>query len=144
MQSSNKKPHNDGQSHPGTQQEPRLNGLKIDTCANQTTVISVREYRTYCKTFHLLQSVRLTTNQSISGSGGESKAVGALVVQVPFKKLKIVIDMSFIVLKKEVPTLLFIKFMMENGLGIFVQGHYVNLGSWHHPLRMEDYILIYR
>lgn len=75
--------------------------------------------------------------RSTSRIGRSSKTVGAFVIQVPFKELKFVIIVSFLVFKEDTPTFLFMKDMIDHGLDVFTQGRYVSLGSRHRPFSME-------
>lgn len=47
-------------------------------------------------------------------------------------------------MKEHVSTLLSMKYMVENGWDISIQGRYVRLGAWQHPLLMENYFLVRR
>lgn len=91
IQQTNKKQHHIPQPQHSTQQKLRIYGLRFDTGADQTFIFTLQKYREYSQAFKLLQSMKSIVNPSKSGIRGRSKAVGALVIQVPFKQFKIVI-----------------------------------------------------
>lgn len=144
IQPTDKKAQHDGRRQSGIQQESLFDVLKIGTYANQTSVIGFEQYHAYCRTLYFLQLMKPTANRSISRAGGRNKPVGAVVMQVPFKELKIVIFVTIIVLKEDIPGLLSMKDMIDNGLDIFIQGHHASLAQRRHVLSTEDYFLIHR
>lgn len=98
----------------------KFNGLKFDTCANQTFVISIGQYRTYNHTFNLPYTIRPPGYRTIKGIGGITKSVGQVTIQVPFKCLEVVNDVSFLVVTEDVPKLPSVKDMLANVLSISV------------------------
>lgn len=57
------------------------------------------------------------------------------IIQVPFAKLSVVVDVNFPVLDQGISIIRSMKDMLENDLDISIQGH---------PLVMDDFPLIYR
>lgn len=60
-----------------------------------------------------------------------------VIIQVLFKDLKVFIDVLFLFLKEDVPTLLLINDMIDNSLYISILSRYVRLGQVRHTLIME-------
>lgn len=136
--------HYESRFHTAMQQQAPFHGLKIDTSASRTSVITMGQYHSYSRTFNSLQPMRPIKNLSVMGVGGKRKAIGVIVTLVPFKDLKIVIDVMFLVLQENVPTLYSMQNMIENCLDISIQGQYVRLGQRRNTLSTKKYFLIHR
>lgn len=67
-----------------------------------------------------------------------------VIIQVPFKKLGVVSDVTFSVLKEDIPTLLLTKDMLDYGFIIRIHCRYARLGRSRDPLEIETYFLILR
>lgn len=96
--------------------------LRIGNCANRTSIIDVGQYCAYCQTLKLPYSIKPPNNRAIAGIGRTRKAVGLVVIHVPFKDLDLVIDDAFRFIKEDIPTILSMKDMMQNSLDICTQG----------------------
>lgn len=93
-----------------------FDGLRIDTTANKTSVISKCQYHEYCQIFSFPSIINSSRNIVIKGVVGSRTSVGIVVIQAPLKNLDIIIDISFLVFEKRVPTLLSMKDKIDNGL----------------------------
>lgn len=91
--------HHKVQSEISATQRDSFDGLRNATCENQTSDITLRPCRTYSQTLNLCQSMKTTTNCSIESTGRTRMTIGVIFLQDPLD-LNIVIDASFLVLKK--------------------------------------------
>lgn len=71
-----------------------INGLRFAMCAN-TSVISESQYLAYCSRFGLRPTVTSSGDQKIYGTGGSSKAIGFVKLQIPFAGLNLIIDVDY-------------------------------------------------
>lgn len=62
-----------------------------------------------------------TDKLTIAGIGGISKVTGVVIIQIPFKDLGIVIDVTFVVLKGDIQTLLSMNDMLGSILYKFIR-----------------------
>ena len=119
-------------------------GILIDTCANKSSVISPSQYRAYCETFQVPCNILKQNIRSLKGIGGKSVSIGTATIPVPFKDLNLVIDVTFQILDSNVPTLLSMKDMHDNGLDISIQDKVVKYKHLLQPLAFENYFLVHR
>lgn len=120
-----------------------FNGVRFDTCAN-TSVICEAQYMSYCSEFGLRPSIRPPGGRCITGIGGMRKLIGIVNLQIPFTQLDLVINVDFMMLKENVPTLISVPDIILNGLDISVQRRHVSLGKRTQQLSMEKYFLVHR
>lgn len=66
-------------------------------------------------------------------------SIGVATIHAMFKDLIGVIDISFLVLKEEITTLLSIKDVLDNGLYIFIKKRYVSPGTRRHLQIMQNF-----
>lgn len=127
-------------------QKPALpfKGIQFDTCANYTSVISRSQYLSYCDEFGLKPSIRNANGRKLIGVGGVVKALGLVKLQIPFAGLHLVLDVDFLVIDKEIPTMMCLRDMYENDLDISIQEKYVSYGELRYPLNTENYFLTHR
>lgn len=78
----------------------------VDTCCIVRIIISFNEYGSYWRVFGLKKAMRPHTGKAIAEIGGVQIPIGATNIQIPFKKLNLIIDVDFVVLEYPVPTLL--------------------------------------
>lgn len=117
--------------------------LKIDTGANKSSIIGFPQYEAYCVNFGLFKAIRPTT-QRIKVIGGKQEAVGEVVIQIPFQGLSVIIDVRFIILSSDVPTLLSLKYLWSNRIDISIQECVKKLGFQRQDLEMIDFFLVYK
>lgn len=121
-----------------------FDGLRIDTGANRFSVMSSDKYDAYCKEFFVTPRIVRKEGREVNGIGGKSVAIGATIIEVPFRDLGIVIDVRFLIISSDVPTLLSMRDMVDNKLDTSVQERTISLGSKKQSLSMENYFLIHR
>lgn len=88
--------------------------------------------------------IKPTNEQTVTEINETRKAAALVVIQLPFKELDAVIDVSLLFLEEDIPTLLSMKNMSQNCSEIAIHGHDVSLGSRSHLLTMKIYFLIHR
>lgn len=101
--------------------DENLEGLRIDTSANRSRIMSITQYMVYCDGLGLPSAMDRNTIRQIVGVGGRQESMGKYNVQKPFKKLQFLIDLTFIIIPMNVPTLLAMMDMVSNGLDIYIQ-----------------------
>lgn len=100
-------------------EKERFKGILIDTCANRSSVMSIKQYRAYCDEFKTPFHIN-SDDKVISGIGGQSKTIGNATIPIPFKELNLVIDVNFKIMKDNIPTLLSLKDMVDNQLDLSI------------------------
>lgn len=118
-------------------------GLKVDTGANKSSIMSLSQYRIYCKLFGVPMGLKPSTRQ-IKGIGEKREAAGKETIQIQFSLLSMIIDVEFLILEADVPTLLSMKDLGDNGLDISIQVCVIILGDLKQPLKMVNFFLVYR
>lgn len=118
-------------------------GLKVDTGANRSSIMSARQYGAYCETFGLIGNVR-PSEKRVKGIGGRQVVVGVANIQIPFDKLGLIIDVWFAILDADVPTLLSLRDLWINGLDISIQECVIKLGQKKQELEMVNFFLVYK
>lgn len=98
----------------------------------------------YCKEFGLKPEIDSTEDRAVNGIGGIIKALGTVMIQIPFKKLHTIIVVQFLVLSGRVPTLLSMRDMAENDLDISLKGRFISHNGWKQLLALENFFLIRR
>lgn len=95
-----------------------FHGIRIDTCGNRSSIISSKQYQAYRVELSLKHALRQTKGGSVKVIGGPQRAIGTAMINIPFRDLEIIIDVHFMVIKDDIPTLLFMREMVTNGLDI--------------------------
>lgn len=122
--------------------ERTFDGLRIDTCANRTFVLGRFQYHRYCETFNFPSIINSSRSTVIYGIGGSNTSVGIVLILVPFKYMDLIVDISFLVIEENVPTLVSMEDMLANDLDISIQWKYMSLGERRHPSTKENYFLV--
>lgn len=121
-----------------------FHGIRIDTCVNRSSVMSLNKYKAYCQEFQVPSKIDRTIARRLMGIGGRSCSIGTAREPVPFKDLNLVIDVNLQIVPDNVPTLLSNKDMYDNGLDISIQDHTITYKHLVQPLAFENYFLIHR
>lgn len=137
-------------SKPTDDDTEHFDGLRIDTCANRTSVIGNIQYERYCRDFGVLKEIRPSNCKWLKGLGGTRPGIlGVVKLQVPFSNLNLVIDVDFSMISDEdprdpSPTLLSMKDMLDNNIDISIEECCVKFQGLRQALTMENYFLVYR
>lgn len=118
-------------------------GIKIDTGANKRSIMSLAQYSHYCQKFGLAEAIRMNNNHGVKGIGGSRKSVGTANIQIPFKDLGVIIDVQFLLLTGQVPTLLCLKDLYTNGLDISILRCKILCAGREQSLEMKNYFLVH-
>lgn len=59
-------------------------GIRIDTCCNMRSIISISQYDAYCEQFGLESAMIPAGGIRVTGIGGIQVPVGAALIQIPF------------------------------------------------------------
>jgi hypothetical protein len=109
-------------------------GIILDTGANRRSTMCIEQYKAYCSEFGVPMRIKKET-RSIQGVGGQVIAVGVANITIPITNLGITIDVEFLILPGcTSPTLLSLKDMRENNIGIDIIGGYLTPDSRKHAL----------
>lgn len=125
-------------------QQAPFHCLNFDNWTKRTSVVSMEQYRADFRTFNLLQSMKRNTNCTISRIERNGWAFRVVVIKVQSKNLEILVAVLLSVIKEDIPTLLFVKDMINNGLNISTQLRYIRWVRTCYSLSMENYFLIHR
>lgn len=99
----------------------KFEGIRFDTACNRRSVISLSQYRSYCKDFGIGQAIRSEKGRGVVGLGGFQSGIGRVRIQIPFPALRLVIDVDFLVVRQDIPALLSVKDMIDNGIDISIE-----------------------
>lgn len=106
--------------------------------------MSYKQYKAYCEQFQVPVHINREDTRNLNGIGGRSKSIGTATIPVPFSDLNLVIDVRFQIVTDDVPTLLSMKDMMDNGLNIRIQSKEVKYKHLWQALHFDNYFLIHR
>lgn len=123
---------------------PKFKGILLDTCGNRSSVMSFAQYKAYCLEFQVPFKINRGSAKSISGIGGSRKTMGTATIPIPFKDLKIVIDVTFQIMEDYVPSFLSMKDMVENDLNLSIQRKVLMYRNLEQDLSFEIFFLIHR
>lgn len=124
-------------------EQKQFQGIRIDTCANRTSVIGEGQYLAYCKKLGLKPALRIDASRSVKGVRGTQKGIGAARIDIPFKCLKITISVLFLILKGEIPGLLSMRDMITNGLELSLQKATISFAGLHKDLELKNIFLVH-
>lgn len=80
-----------------------------------------------------------TLEKNVRRSGGTKRSVGTVRLKIPLRKLNIITDVDLFLLSENVPSLLSMKDMVENGLDISIQDCTERYGDRTQALSVENY-----
>ncbi len=124
----------------------KFRGIKLDTCANRSSIMSYAQYKAYCEEFQVPFKISWNNKdcKTISGIGGSRDAIGTALIPIPFKDLDLIIDVRFQIMKENIPSLLCMKDMIINNLDISIQKQNISHGDKSQKLFFENYFLIHK
>lgn len=84
--------------------------------------MSTAQYDAYCKLFGVLHAISpVYKGRRVPGIGGEQTPSGSAKIQIPFKNLHIIVDVHFLILSNDIPTLMSMKELIQNDLDIYLK-----------------------
>jgi hypothetical protein len=124
-------------------QTDEFKGVIIDTGANRASLMSLAQYRAYCKKFKV--PAKISGDQKcFKGIAGGRRSIGSALVTIPFPKLGICSDVLFSIMKESVPTLLSLKDLRRTGVDLSIQRNVLTLMGQEQPLSTKDDFLWHR
>jgi hypothetical protein len=115
----------------------KFKGIIIDTGANKSSLMSLEQYRAYCKVFKVPASIR-GTRKMFKGIGGSRRSMGSVVIAIPFPMLGICADVEFQIINEDVPTLLSLRDLRNTGVEISIQNNSLKLMGREQPLTAKN------
>lgn len=95
---------------------------------NTRSVINKKQYHAYQKDVGRKIKI-IPPKKRLQGIGGKTKVIAEVTIQVPFKTLKLTIDVELDITDDDCPSLFSNRDIVENGLDISLQGHYLHIGG---------------
>lgn len=96
----------------------------------------------YCSCFELRPIIK-ASGISVKVISGTRKSIGSAMIQIPFPAVCIIIDVEFLIMSGNVPTLQSMRDMLVNNLEVSILGRTIRCGDMSQPLGMENYFLIH-
>lgn len=106
--------------------------------------MSIQQYDAYRATFGTKPAIKDTPNRRVKGVGGHSVSIGLVTIQVPFVDLDLILGIDFLFVTDKIPTLIYMFYIIENGLDMSLQRAVVTSGRKEQALRFENYFLIHQ
>lgn len=88
------------------------------------SVMSSGQYAAYTKDFGLNKIMKPAPDRKIRGIGGRRKANGLARIQISFTDLGAVMEVDFLIITEDIPSLLSLRDMYRNGMDLSIQGRY--------------------
>lgn len=89
-----------------------FDGVRLYRCCNKRSVMFLRQCNAYCCEFRLKGAMYRAARTILQGIGGKRMPIGTTKIQVPFTGLRIIIDVAFLILSEDVPTLFSMIYMV--------------------------------
>ena len=118
-------------------------GIILDTGANYTSIMSIKQYQAYCREFCCPIEIDYSKNRNVKGIGGKSQAVGTAIIPIPFHSLGVIIDVEFRIMAEDCPSLLSMKDMLASGMNILIPKQEISIGERKQKLSFENGLLTY-
>lgn len=121
----------------------RISTLRLNTCANMTSVIFKGQYCAYCRDHVIYTAIKPPNGLQIRGIGVKRPAIGIAKIQIPFVDLTLIIDVYFLINEKSIPSLLSMRDRIHSWLGISIQQALIYNKEFSHKLTLENFFLIH-
>lgn len=93
------------------------------------SVMSVDKYEAYTREFGLKSVMKPAPDRTVRGIGGRRKATVLTSIQIPVVDLGAVMDVEFLIIGEDVPSLLSLTDMYQNGMEFSIQNKEITLGT---------------
>jgi len=120
-----------------------FNGVLVDTGANRASLMSLNQYRAYCREHGAPASLTKGTKR-VRGLGGSQQSIGTATIAVPFPELGLVSEIDFHIVDDEVPTLLSLRDLKKTGIDLSIQRDCLLFMGAEQKLVHENDFLYYR
>lgn len=107
--------------------------IRIHTAKNCRSVIGRLQYDAYNRKFGLRVPIGPTTSTMMRGIGGCGTIFGEDRIQIAFVQLDVITDVTFSILAENESFLITNKYMLDTGLDISLQEHFLPLRCKHQP-----------
>lgn len=118
-------------------------GVRLNTCAHRHSIISKVKYAAYLEGLRLSYSFVTDKDAYVEGMGGRWTSHRTALIHIPLRNLNLVIDVDSLVIPDDIPSLLCMKDIVNNGLDISIEHHAVGFKDLTHLLKMATYFLIH-
>lgn len=119
-------------------------GMRIEICANRASIMSNSQYIAYFTQFGVRRAIKPAGDRSVGGIGCKKREMGVETIQIPLVDLLIIIDVHFLLFVEELPTLLSMKYMLQNGLYISLQDSQISFARRKQELKLENCFIIHQ
>jgi len=120
-----------------------FNGVLLDTGANRTSLMSLGQYRAYCREYGISAQLKKESKR-VCGLGGSTRSIGMANITVPFPNFCLVTDIQFHIVTEDVPTLLSLKDLKRTGVELSIQRDCLTFMGREQKLVLENDFLYYR
>lgn len=117
--------------------------VRIENCANRTSVFGMPQYKAYSDKFNVNQATRLIDQWSVNGIGGSERGIGVASIYITFEVLRFIKNVRFLIPTKNMPALLCKKDMITMGLDISLKNSTIYLGYLRQKFHMTNYFLVH-
>lgn len=117
-------------------------GIRIHTCANRTSIMYEYQYQAYIHHLGLRRARRPPMYWEVEGIIGRQKAISTVKICLTLTQLKIDIDVKLLMIPCDIPSMLPMRVMTRNGLGISLQEILVTFAGRTNVQRIENYFNI--
>ena len=125
-------------------ERPCFDGIIIDSGANRSSIMSLKQYRRYCEEFGVVPHIRTTARKPIRGIGGRKLTIGSATIPVPFSAIGVTITVEFQIIGEDVPSLLSLADIKRNMLDVKLLENRIELDGKSQGLVFENGFIIHR
>lgn len=111
------------EAYPGTQvvEQNVFDGIRLNTCANKYFRYVSNTIQDIPNKVQFKSTIKLIYGKQVKFIERFRKSLGESIVQLTFKYLNIIITFNFIILPENIPSLLSMKYVMDNGFDPWIQ-----------------------
>lgn len=102
------------------------------------------QYKAYCLGLAFKGALWESSEKSVNGIGGRQIATRKAVIQIPLKDLELSIEVESMFMTDDIPTFLFMKYMLRNRLDTSIQDTHIHFSGQTHTCSMKNYFLIHK
>lgn len=121
----------------------KLKSFRLVTGGNRASVMSKEPYHAYCRPFGLRPAIQTTGGRASRGIGRRKTSIGSSTIQFAFNYLQLMIDVEFLLLDDQVPTLLSMRDMIRNGLEISMQQAHSTHMTKKQRIKLDNYFFFH-
>jgi len=125
------------------ERKSEFNGMIIDTGANRLSIMSLQQYRAYCREHGVPSSIS-KDRRRISGLGSKHYSIGTATISIPFPSIGLICDVNFHIFEDNVQTLLSRRDLKSTGIDLSVQRDCLHFMGKEQKLIVENDFLFYR